>query len=48
MTDKRETYADLKDELLLTKEQIAQRVTEMGKQITEDFRGKDLTVICIL
>ena len=48
MTDKRETYADLKDELLLTKEQIAQRVKEMGKQITEDFRGKDLTVICIL
>ena len=48
MTEKRTTYADLKDELLLTREQIAQRVKEMGKQITEDFQGKNLTVICIL
>ena len=48
MSEKRATYVDLKDELLLTKEQIAQRVKEMGRQITEDFQGKDLTVICIL
>ena len=48
MTENRTTYADLKDELLLTKEQIAVRVKEMAAQITEDFRGKDLTVICIL
>ena len=48
MEEKRETYADLKDELLLTKEQIAKRVREMGRQITNDFAGKDLTVICIL
>ena len=48
MEKNRQTYADLKDELLLTKDQIAQRVREMGKQITEDFQGKDLTVICIL
>ena len=46
--EKRATYADLKDDLLLTKEQIARRVKEMGKQITSDFAGKDLTVICIL
>ena len=48
MTENRAMYADLKDELLLTREQIAARVKEMGRQITEDFRGKDLTVICIL
>ena len=48
MTENRAVYADLKDELLLTKEQIAERVKEMGRQITEDFKGKDLTVICIL
>ena len=48
MNENRATYADLKDELLLTKEQIAERVKEMGRQITEDFKGKDLTVICIL
>ena len=35
-------------ELLLTREQIASRVKEMGRQITKDFQGKDLTVICIL
>ena len=48
MDEKRVTYADLKDELLLTREQIAARVKEMGRQITKDFQGKDLTVICIL
>ena len=48
MKENREMYADLKDELLLTREQIAARVKELGKQITEDFKGKDLTVVCIL
>ena len=48
MSETRQTYADLKDELLLTREQIAARVKEMGRQITQDFQGKDLTVICIL
>ena len=48
MEEKRATYADLKEDLLLTKEQIARRVQEMGRQITNDFAGKDLTVICIL
>ena len=46
--ENRPMYSDLKDELLLTREQIAARVKEMGRQITEDFQGKDLTVICIL
>ena len=46
--ENRAMYSDLKDELLLTREQIAARVKEMGKRITEDFKGKDLTVICIL
>ena len=48
MNANRQMYADLKEELLLTREQIAARVQEMGRQITEDFRGRDLTVICIL
>ena len=48
MSEKRAMYADLKDELLLSREQIAARVKEMGQQITEDFRGKDMVVICIL
>lgn len=48
MSESRQMYTDIKDELLLTREQIAARVKEMGAQITEDFRNKDLTVICIL
>ena len=48
MSEQRKTYADLKDELLITRDQIAKRVKEMGAEITRDFEGKDLTVICIL
>jgi len=48
MMENREMYTDLKDELLLTREQIAKRVKELGAEITKDFKGKDLTVICIL
>jgi len=48
MEENRQMYADIKEELLLTREQIAKRVKEMGAQITEDFKGKELTVICIL
>ena len=48
MNEKRASYADLKDELLLTSDQIAVRVKEMGAQITKDFQGKELVVICIL
>ena len=48
MNEQRKTYADLKDELLITRDQIAVRVKEMGAEITRDFEGKDLTVICIL
>ena len=48
MIENRQMYSDLKEELLLTREQIAKRVKEMGAQITRDFEGKELTVICIL
>lgn len=48
MNDNREMYKDLEDELLITREQIAKRVAEMGRQITEDFKGRELTVVCIL
>ena len=48
MSEQRKMYADLKDELLITRDQIAVRVKEMGAEITRDFEGKDLTVICIL
>ena len=40
-------HNDIK-QVLLTKEQIAKRVEEMGKQITADYQGKDLIVVVLL
>ena len=40
-------HEDIK-QILLTKEQIAARVEEMGKQITADYQGKDLVVVVLL
>ena len=42
MNEQRKTYADLKDELLITRDQIAKRVKEMGAEITRDFEGKGI------
>ena len=35
-------------EQLLSTETIAQRVRELGAQITQDYRGKDLVLACVL
>ena len=40
-------YQDL-DKILVTKEEIHEAVVKLGKQITEDFQGKDLVLIGIL
>lgn len=40
-------HDDIK-KILLSKEQIDARVKEMGKQITEDYRDKDLVVVVLL
>ncbi|MDD4075156.1 MAG: hypoxanthine phosphoribosyltransferase [Eubacteriales bacterium] len=34
--------------VLVSKEQIAARVAELGKQISADYDGKDVVVVCIL
>ncbi|MDO4920440.1 MAG: hypoxanthine phosphoribosyltransferase [Phascolarctobacterium sp.] len=34
--------------ILLTQEQIAARVQEMGRQITEDYQGRELIVVVLL
>ena len=34
--------------VLLTEEQIQKRVSELGAQLAEDYRGKNPTMICIL
>ena len=42
-----ELYKDL-DKLLLTREQIAEKVHELGAQITRDYQGKKPVLVCIL
>ncbi|NLK07261.1 MAG: hypoxanthine phosphoribosyltransferase [Firmicutes bacterium] len=34
--------------VLLTEEEIQQRVAELGQEISRDYKGKDLVAICIL
>ena len=40
-------YKDL-DKVLLTREEIAEKVRELGKQITLDYAGKKPVLVCIL
>ncbi len=35
-------------EVLYSEEQLQRRVAELGAQITEDFKGKDLVLACVL
>jgi hypoxanthine phosphoribosyltransferase len=35
-------------QVLLSEEQLAERIAEMGAQISRDYAGKDLMLICIL
>lgn len=42
---------DLRDdveEILITAEQIQEVARRLGRQITEDYRGKDLLLVCVL
>lgn len=36
------------DEILITEEQIREKITELGKKITRDYQGKDLVFIGVL
>ena len=47
METTRAMYNDL-ESLLYTKEQLAEAVKKLGKQITEDYQGKKPVLICIL
>lgn len=35
-------------QILITEEQLAQKVAELGKKITEDYEGKELLLVCVL
>ena len=41
-------FTDPNIELMFTAEEIAKRVTELGKEITEDYEGKELVLIGVL
>ena len=47
MDQNSELYKDL-DRVLLTKEEIAVKVRELGEQITRDYAGKKPVLVCIL
>ncbi|MBI3912385.1 MAG: hypoxanthine phosphoribosyltransferase [Armatimonadetes bacterium] len=40
--------ADALGEILLTEEQIRRRVAELGRQISADYAGLELTLVCVL
>ncbi len=42
-----EIYGDL-DYILMTKDQIAAKVREIGKKLTEEYAGKEPVMICVL
>ncbi len=47
MTEQNMQYEDLAS-LLITREEIAEKVAEMGRRITGDYQGKTPVMICIL
>lgn len=47
MDQNSELYKDL-DRILLTREEIAGKVRELGQQITRDYAGKSPVLVCIL
>lgn len=41
-------YHEFLQEVLVSEEQITQRVAELGAEISRDYAGKDLILVCIL
>jgi len=41
-------YREYLNKVLVTEQEIRQRVRELGAQITQDYAGRELLVICIL
>ena len=39
-------HPDVK-EILFNEEQIAARVAELGRQISEDYAGEEVSVVCV-
>ena len=47
MNNSSKLYQDL-DRILVTREEIASRVRDLGRRITQDYEGKEPVMICIL
>ncbi len=41
-------YRDFLGEVLITEEQLSTRIKELGAEISRDYAGKELLIICIL
>ncbi len=41
-------YREFLDEILISEEQLQARIHELGQEISRDYAGKDLLLICIL
>ena len=41
-------YQELLSEVLITEEQLQKRIRELGEEISRDYQGEDLLLICIL
>jgi hypoxanthine phosphoribosyltransferase len=41
-------YQDFLGEILISSEQLQTRIAELGRQISADYAGKDLLLVCIL
>ena len=43
-----EDYKNFLDEILISKESLQERIAELGEEISKDYAGKDLLLVCIL
>ena len=41
-------YTEFIDEVLVSAEAIEKRIVELGEQISRDYAGQDLLVVCLL
>lgn len=41
-------YREFLEEILITQEELQKRIAEMGAQISQDYQGNELLLVCIL
>ena len=41
-------YSEFLQEILISEEELQRRISELGTQISQDYAGKDLLLVCIL